>query len=491
MKKQIIALAVLLSIAGVAFAAPNTTQPGLVTQNIANAGATGTTVNKLAKIDSSGALVISGAGDTDNAAGIVLSGAGTTGSAQIATAGIASCVFDGATTAGHYVQISASVAGDCTDSGAATRPSSGQVIGVVLSTNGGGGTYKVALQIGSPSGGGSGTVTSVTPGSGLVSGVTASCAQTAITTTGTLSSAKCINAQTGTTYAIADGDRGKFVTAFNAAAQAYSIAQAGTASAFANGWYTTIYNKSTNALGIVTVTPTTSTINGSATLAIAPGQTATIVSDGTNYQATVSGPGSVTSVGLTSTDLSVSGSPVTTSGSITANIATNAVTNAKLAQMTTKTYKANVTAGTADPTDVSQAGMLAALRQTTLIVATSGVDFNSVADTAITVPTLPTGYTRFSVRTIVIDGASGTLTNSTVGLFTTTGGGGTAFASSQAVTVATASEGTNTNMQFLTINNINSQSYLLASVPTVYFRVTNPQGTAATATVTVNFLALP
>lgn len=488
MKKQIIALAVLLSIAGASFAAPNTTAPGLVTQNIANAGSTGTTVNKLAKINSSGDAVISGAGDTDNAAGIVISGAGTTGSAQIATAGIASCVFDGATTAGHYVQISASVAGDCTDSGAATRPSSGQVIGVVLSTNGGGGTYKVALQIGSPSGGGSGTVTSVTPGSGLVSGVTASCAQTAITTTGTLSSAKCINAQTGTTYAISDGDRGKFVTAFNAAAQAYSIAQAGTASAFANGWYTTIYNKSTNALGIVTVTPTTSTINGSATLPIAPGQTATIVSDGTNYQATVS---SVTSVGLTSTDLSVSGSPVTTSGSITANIATNAVTNAKLAQMTTKTYKANVTAGTADPTDVSQAGMLAALRQTTLIVATSGVDFNSVADTAITVPTLPTGYTRFSVRTIVIDGASGTLTTATAGLFTATGGGGTAFASSQAITVATASEGTNTNMQFMTINNINSQSYLLSSVPTIYFRVTNPQGSAATGSVTVNFLALP
>ena len=40
----------------------------------------------------------------------------------------------------------------------------------------------------------------------------------------------------------------------------------------------------------------------------------------------VIGTGTVTSVGLTSTDLTVSGSPITTSGSITANLATTAVT---------------------------------------------------------------------------------------------------------------------------------------------------------------------
>lgn len=42
--------------------------------------------------------------------------------------------------------------------------------------------------------------------------------------------------------------------------------------------------------------------------------------------ATLVGGGSVTSVGLSSTDLSISGSPITTSGSITANLATTAVT---------------------------------------------------------------------------------------------------------------------------------------------------------------------
>ena len=77
----------------------------------------------------------------------------------------------------------------------------------------------------------------------------------------------------------------KLVTASNAAAQAYTIAQAGTSSAFQSGWYVDLRNKSTNVAGIVTITPTTSTINGASSLALQPGQSVRIVSDGTNYQA--------------------------------------------------------------------------------------------------------------------------------------------------------------------------------------------------------------
>lgn len=131
---------------------------------------------------------------------------------------------------------------------------------------------------------GSGTVTSITPGNGLTSTLTAGAPGSAVTTTGTLSVAETTNAQSGTTYAIVDTDRGKLITAVNAAAQAYSIAQAGNASAFQTGWYTDIINKSTNVLGIVTVTPATSTINGAATLKIQPGQSVRIISDGVNYQ---------------------------------------------------------------------------------------------------------------------------------------------------------------------------------------------------------------
>ena len=75
---------------------------------IANAGTTGTTANKLAKLTGApSTAVITATTDTGGVIGIVVGNAGTTGNAQIATAGQASCVFDGtATTAGDYVQIS-------------------------------------------------------------------------------------------------------------------------------------------------------------------------------------------------------------------------------------------------------------------------------------------------------------------------------------------------------------------------------------------------
>lgn len=141
----------------------------------------------------------------------------------------------------------------------------------------------------SSGGAGTGTVTSVTPGTGLVSSITTSCSQGAITASGTLYAAECVNPQTGTSYAIVDGDRAKLVTASNAAAQAYTIAQAGNSSAFQAGWYVDVKNVSTNAAGIVTITPTTSTIDGASTYVLNPGRSARIVSDGTNYQISTTG----------------------------------------------------------------------------------------------------------------------------------------------------------------------------------------------------------
>jgi hypothetical protein len=127
----------------------------------------------------------------------------------------------------------------------------------------------------------SGTVTSVTPGAGQVSSVTAACSQSAITTTGTLSTAECVNAQVGTSYAIVDGDRGKLITGTNAATQAYTIAQAGASTTFQSGWFTRVRN---NGAGPLTITPTTSTICGASSLTVLIGQTYKITSDGTNYQ---------------------------------------------------------------------------------------------------------------------------------------------------------------------------------------------------------------
>src|SRR5205823_6870216 len=103
---------------------------------VTNDTTTGTTVNKLAKLTGAPSkAVITATTDTAGAFGIVVGGAGTSGNAQIARLGTASCVFDGATTAGDYVQISSTTAGDCHDAGATFPTSGGQVLGQVLSTN--------------------------------------------------------------------------------------------------------------------------------------------------------------------------------------------------------------------------------------------------------------------------------------------------------------------------------------------------------------------
>lgn len=63
--------------------------------------------------------------------------------------------------------------------------------------------------------------------------------------------------------------------------------------------------------------------------------------------------GTVTSVGVSSTDLSVSGSPITTSGSITLNVNTNAITYAKFQQVAALSVVGNGTNATADASDLT------------------------------------------------------------------------------------------------------------------------------------------
>lgn len=84
-----------------------------------------------------GLVVLSGAtvavAPTSATGGIIgacVSGCGGTGFATIEMAGSAECNFDGTQTAGDYIQISSTVAGDCHDSGS-TYPLTGQVMGRV------------------------------------------------------------------------------------------------------------------------------------------------------------------------------------------------------------------------------------------------------------------------------------------------------------------------------------------------------------------------
>lgn len=103
-----------------------------------------------------------------------------------------------------------------------------------------------------------------------------------------------VNAQVGTTYTVLSSDLGKLVTFANAAAIAVTLPQATVASgAFAAGWTATFENRGA---GLVTITPTTSTINGGASITLSTNQSVKIVSDGTNYFALV-GAGSIVATG--------------------------------------------------------------------------------------------------------------------------------------------------------------------------------------------------
>jgi hypothetical protein len=136
---------------------------------IANAG-TGTTVKRLAKLTGApSTAVVAGTSDTSGIIGIVVAGAGTTGSASIARLGHATCEFDGATTAGHYVTISVTDAGKCHDAGS-TYPTSGQVIGFVTETIGSAGDAPVLIRpdIQASSGGGGGGTINTGSGNGII-----------------------------------------------------------------------------------------------------------------------------------------------------------------------------------------------------------------------------------------------------------------------------------------------------------------------------------
>jgi hypothetical protein len=97
---------------------------------------------------------------------------------------------------------------------------------------------------------------------------------------GIVTTSNLVNAQTGTTYTIVSGDSAKLLTLSNAAAVAVSLPVA-TTSGFGGGWGMDTQNLGA---GLVTITPTTSTIDGYASLIEQQGLGCSITSDGTNYQ---------------------------------------------------------------------------------------------------------------------------------------------------------------------------------------------------------------
>lgn len=102
------------------------------------------------------------------------------------------------------------------------------------------------------------------------------------------------NAQTGTTYTVLADDHARHTTYNNASAVAVTLPQA--TGNFNNGFCGIHENLGA---GLVTITPTTSTINGAATLTLSTGERYLIDSDGTNYRAASFGLGYANVAALT------------------------------------------------------------------------------------------------------------------------------------------------------------------------------------------------
>jgi hypothetical protein len=96
---------------------------------------------------------------------------------------------------------------------------------------------------------------------------------------GSIRRAALVNNQTGTSYTMLTGDRGKLVTFSNANAIAVTQPQANSTT-FADGWFVDIENRGAGAL---TFTPSTSTVDGATSIVIPTGMGVRIFSDGTNY----------------------------------------------------------------------------------------------------------------------------------------------------------------------------------------------------------------
>lgn len=202
------------------------------------------------------------------------SGAGlgdVTGPASSTTGDLA--IFNGAT--GKVISDSAIAAGDLVTVNSAsgvTAGDYGDATHCAQFTVAANGTLTAASQSTSCPGGAGGAVTSVSGTGNIVCDPT----------TGDVvcDSTSLISAQTGTSYTMLSSDMGKLVTFSNASSIAVTLPQAGT-TGFEYGKAFDVQNKGA---GTATITPTTSTINGAASLAIPQNRGCSIYSDGTNYQ---------------------------------------------------------------------------------------------------------------------------------------------------------------------------------------------------------------
>ncbi len=112
---------------------------------LGNDSVSGTVQNRFVVINSSGKGALAGTSVVGRVIGVCMSECGSIGNARVATRGQVLLQFDGPTTAGNYIKLSSTTSGKATDAGG-SRPTSGQILGYVLSTNSSAGTYSVILE---------------------------------------------------------------------------------------------------------------------------------------------------------------------------------------------------------------------------------------------------------------------------------------------------------------------------------------------------------
>jgi hypothetical protein len=110
-----------------------------------NNGSAPTANNRLATLSGSTAA-LAATGSTNGVIGLVINSGGSSGNATVLVMGPGICAFDGPATAGHYVQASGMVAGDCHDAGPA-RPRSNQTLGLITQSIGGEGNAAVLMEV--------------------------------------------------------------------------------------------------------------------------------------------------------------------------------------------------------------------------------------------------------------------------------------------------------------------------------------------------------
>ena len=138
---------------------------------------------------------------------------------------------------------------------------------------------------------------------------------------------------------------------------------------------------------------------------------------------------------------------------------------------------------------VGDAGITFSTSYGRFVATVLGVNFyTSNTDNPVSI-LLPLGYSRYRVSAVMLSGATGVLSTSTIGVFTAAGAGGVAVVTSgTAVTITQTGVDVVNNMQTFAINN---QNTMALSNSVLFFRVQNPQGSGAFANVSIFYDPLP